>query len=146
MKNLMLIAIISLFAAGVNAQSAGPNELHCTEEAFTFRTDIRQGWHFSAPVMGPTEVANYGRVRNFRLTDALSESGLPLNTEEQINTDSFDQFIILQARNTAFYPLLYHVKLADQLKYIFPYNFQYPYQTDRESTKFDFQNQAPMLR
>jgi len=144
MKKIILIAIISLFAVGVNAQSAGPNELHCTEEAFTFRTDIRQGWHFSAPIMGPQEVANYGRDWNFKSIDALSE--LPLNIEEPIDADSFNQLIALQARNTTLYSLLYHVKLADQLKYLSPYNFQYPYQTGVGSTKFILQNPITAFR
>jgi hypothetical protein len=150
MKKLILLSIILLFAVDVNAQSAGPNELHCTEEAFTFRTGIRQGWHFSAPVMGPPELpkntSTYGRGWNFKSTDALSESGLSPNADVSDNADSFSELILLRDQNITFYPLLYHIKLADQLKYLFPGNFQLRYQAGIGSTKSILQNQIQALR
>ena len=148
MKELMLIAVISLFAAGVNAQNPGPNELHCTEEAFTFRADIRQGWHFSAPAMGASEIerstSTYERVWDFKWMDALPE--LPPNAERQVNADSFNELVALPTQNITFYPLLYHAKIVDQPKYLFPCNFPYPYQTGKDSIKLIIQDQIHVFR
>ena len=52
MKKILLIAALIAFTCDSDAQSAGPNELHCTEEAFTFKANISSGWHFSASSIG----------------------------------------------------------------------------------------------
>ncbi len=149
MKELILIAVISLFAASVNAQNPGPNELHCTEEAFTFRANIRQGWHFSAPAMGASVIekstSTYARSWNFKSTDDLPQ--LPPNAERQANANGFNELVTLPTRNITFYHLLYHVNIADQLKYLFPGNFQHPYQTTgEESKKLIIQDQIQVLQ
>ncbi|GAA4323793.1 hypothetical protein GCM10023149_24980 [Mucilaginibacter gynuensis] len=52
MKNILFSVLILLFAVITKAQNAGPNELHCTEEAITIRTNSRSGWHFSPIAIG----------------------------------------------------------------------------------------------
>ncbi|WP_259069322.1 hypothetical protein HDF24_13910 [Mucilaginibacter sp. X4EP1] len=149
MKKIILIATILLFAIDVNAQSAGPNELHCTEEAFTFRTDIK-GWHFSAPTMGPAglpkNTSTYNQELNVNSVDVLPGSSQLMNIQGPVDADSFNLLINLHNQNTIFYSGLYHVKLTDQLKYLLPGNFQFPYQTGWYSGGFIIQNQAPALR
>lgn len=150
MKKIILItAATLLFSVDVNAQSAGPNELHCTEEAFTFRTDIK-GWHFSAPTMGPAglpkNTSTYDLGLNVNAVDVLPGSSQLMNIQGPVDADSFNLLINLHNQNTTFYSDLYHVKLTDQLKYLLPGNFQFPYQTSWNSDKFIIQNQAPALR
>ena len=55
MKNLLLTALVSLLVVSANAQTGAPKELTCTEEAITFSTSIGSGWHFSKPMMGPSD-------------------------------------------------------------------------------------------
>ncbi|HEX8023168.1 hypothetical protein [Mucilaginibacter sp.] len=55
MKKLILAAIVSLFAAGANAQTAQPMELNSTGQAITFNVSLTSMWRITMPRIGQVE-------------------------------------------------------------------------------------------
>ncbi len=123
MKALILIAAAVLFTNMVKAQSAGPAELHCTEEAFTFRANIKSGWHFSAPQIGTSAIANYTSALN--ASQKISLMDLPLNMSlgmravESTNTSNTDTTNIFHPSNTMAVTEWIKIKPADEFQYPF---------------------------
>ena len=60
MKKILVIAVIILAIAKVNAQTGMPQELTCTERAFNFTLSVGTKWKLSVPKMGPVEVTRDG--------------------------------------------------------------------------------------
>ena len=96
MKKIFLIAIASLSGYEVYAQSEihpvesyTTNELHCTEEAFTFKANIRSGWHLSSVHMGDMTPEN----TSFDTKSITQDSALPSNFEAgfDLKARSFEQ-------------------------------------------------------
>ncbi|MCR8557291.1 hypothetical protein KXD93_06545 [Mucilaginibacter sp. BJC16-A38] len=114
MKNIMLFLFLAFAAYSANAQSSGPNELHCTEQAITFKADIRSGWHFSTVSIGARQFS--GRMPANSLNQGLMPDQLipgPLltfNAKPMADTSS-----IFRISRSAFHP-----------NYFTPINFLLP--------------------
>ena len=120
MKNLLLTAMVSLFALGAQAQIV-PSELHSTQEALTVTTNIRSLAHFKAPKLGPPALMQSASVNTiglntkfeYNVTDPLALT-LSLKKVEDDRRLPFTTAMPLQ--NRASYLVSYNLKLASELK------------------------------
>jgi hypothetical protein len=123
-KTIILIACLLFYFIDSRAQNTGPNELHCTEEAITFKTDVRSGWHFSSPGTANPHFTNPNTTGSFaavKQSDYLLPSSLwPLlikNTQDpgrhfQLKSSPipFKYAFPIQDYKFSynFYPIIYH--------------------------------------
>ncbi|MBB6112143.1 hypothetical protein [Mucilaginibacter lappiensis] len=92
MKKLLLMGLTSFLSIGAYAQSpyGSARELKCTEEAVTFSTNIRSGWHLYSPHMGYADMLksrpNFTPSNLYTTKNDIPESSLPANFEKAFNS------------------------------------------------------------
>jgi hypothetical protein len=122
MKKILVTTVIILVTANVNAQTGMPQELTCTERVFNFSFSIGTKWRFSAPKMGPVEVArdapDYIPAWSLKHTNVTPETHLLPLVEKLLNVEALSYPIDQQ--NYA--PLFYYnsFSLIDKPKYLLP--------------------------
>jgi hypothetical protein len=124
MKNVLLTAIIILYAAGVYAQIEMPKELTCTERAFNFSFSLGTKWKIGTPKMGPAEVKSeeldYFPVWSLKPHGVKPETHLLSLFEMPVNAESRG-YPIHQPNYTTFF------KAADKPRVLLPgINFDSP--------------------
>ena len=88
MKKLLLIAMASFLGIGAYAQTqyGSARELKCTEEAVSFSTNIRAGWHLYSPHIGYADMLkatpNFSSSNLFISKNNIPEVPLPANFEK----------------------------------------------------------------
>jgi hypothetical protein len=104
MKKILVPAIISLFTASVNAQTAVPNELNCTERAFNFSFSLGSKWKLSTPKMGPAEVTreelDYFPAWVLKHNDVAPDTQMPFNVKALGYTTNQQNYTMLFYQNS----------------------------------------------
>lgn len=96
MKKLLLIAVASFLSIGAYAQTSygSARELKCTEEAVSFSTNIRSGWHLYSPHIGYTDMLkptpNFASSNLYTTKNNIPELPLPANFEKTFNPGAGD--------------------------------------------------------
>jgi len=96
MKKLLLIAVASFLSIGAYAQTSygSARELKCTEEAVSFSTNIRSGWHFYSPHIGYADMLkptpNFASSNLYTTKNNIPELPLPANFEKAFNPGAGD--------------------------------------------------------
>jgi len=91
MKKLLLIAVASFLSIGAYAQTSygSARELKCTEEAVSFSTNIRGGWHLYSPHIGYADMLkptpNFASSNLYTAKNNIPELSLPARFEKAFN-------------------------------------------------------------
>ena len=139
MKKIFLIAALIAFAYDSNAQSAGPNELRCTEEAFTLRANFSSGWHFSAASIGNqqfsgTKPANLAYLSS-KLDLICPDRPLLPNVNRPVNTSMIFEGYTTTAPHPT-YTSPFDFKIPEPMIYTYPIYRKFADQQWRDSIKF----------
>lgn len=96
MKKLLLLIVASFLSIGAYAQSSygSARELKCTEEAVSFSTNIRGGWHLYSPHMGYADMLkstpNFASSNLYTIKNNIPELPFPPNFEKAFNPATGD--------------------------------------------------------
>ena len=122
MKRIILIAVIILFTAHVNAQTGMPRELTCTEEAFNFSFSLGTKWKLSAPKMGPVEItgswSDYIPGWSLKPDNATTETRWLPSVKKPVNVEASNHSVTQQNYASLFYYRC--LSVMDQPAYLFP--------------------------
>ena len=94
MKKLLLTVMTSLLGIVSYAQTpyGSARELKCIEEAVTFSTNIRSGWHLYSPHIGYADMLkptpNFTSSNLYISKNSIPLSSLPANFEKAFNPGS----------------------------------------------------------
>lgn len=123
MKNIVLLLFLALSAYSADAQNSGPNELHCTEQAITFKANIRSGWHFSAVSVGDHQFSGRMSANSFNqglMPDQLMPGPL-LAFNGKSMTDTESVFLTSRSDLRPNYFKVTSFQLSDPVNYTLPF-------------------------